>query len=178
MIKLNIMIRESLLQELKFEANNTRKLFSAIPNEVLDYKPNEFNWTLAELAAHTAHLYHWWDATLNLDFLEMTEYHYDKGDISTMDSITQKLEENIALAVKCLENYPEEKLNDLWHMQNQGIPLMEPMSRIQVIRSFLMNHLYHHRGEIVAYLRAAGQKVPGLYGPSYEEQEAMKDKST
>ena len=172
------MIRESLIQELKFEANNTRKLFNAIPDDSLDYKPNDFNWTLAELAAHTAHVYHWWDATLNLDVLEMTEYRYDKGDISTIESIKQKLEENIDLAIKCLENYPEEKFNDPWYMQNNGVPLMDPTPRILVIRNFLMNHLYHHRGEIVAYLRAAGQKVPGLYGASYEEQQDLKGKST
>lgn len=168
------MIRDSLLGELKFEADNTRKLFNAIPDEVLDYKPNDFNWTLAQLAAHKANLYHWWEATLNLNVLEMTEYRYEQGDISTMESIKKKLEENIDLAIKCLENYPEEKFKEPWYMQSNGMPLMDPIPRIQVIRNFLMNHLYHHRGEIVAYLRAAGQKVPGLYGPSFEEQQALK----
>jgi uncharacterized damage-inducible protein DinB len=58
-------------------------------------------------------------------------------------------------------------------MQSHGQDLMPPMPRIQVVRGFLMNHLYHHRGELVAYLRAAGQKVPWLYGPAYEEAMAM-----
>jgi len=57
-------------------------------------------------------------------------------------------------------------------MKNGEIELMQPMPRIQIIRGFLMNHLYHHRGELIAYLRANGKKVPGLYGPSYEEQMA------
>ena len=46
-------------------------------------------------------------------------------------------------------------------------------ARIVVVRSFLFNHLYHHRGELVSHLRATGNKVPGLYGPSYEEAQAM-----
>ena len=102
----------------------------------------------------------------------MSTYKYDKGDISNINSIKAKLEENIAKAIKSLENYPEERFNEIWTMKNEGIELMPPAPRIQVIRGFLMNHLYHHRGELVAYLRAAGSKVPGLYGPSYEEQMA------
>lgn len=167
------MIREALLAELKYEADNTRRLFNAVPDDILQYQPTDFNWTTAELAAHIAQIYHWWDATLNLDVLEMSTYSYDPGNISSMDSIKQKLEENIAEALENLQQYPEDKLTEMWTMQNQGVDLMPPMPRIQVIRSFLMNHVYHHRGELVAYLRANGRTVPGLYGPSYEEQQAI-----
>lgn len=164
------MIRQSLLAELQFEADNTRKLFNAIPNDVLEYKPNDFNWTIAQLASHTAGLYNWWHVTLHQDILELNNYTYDPGDISDIDFIKKKLEENIAQAVKSLDNYPEEKFMEMWEMHQDGVPVMPPMSRIQVVRSFLMNHLYHHRGELIAYLRANGKRVPGLYGPSYEEQ--------
>ena len=58
---------------------------------------------------------------------------------------------------------------EMWSMQNNGVDLMPAMPRIQVIRGFLMNHLCHHRGELIAYLRVNGKRVPGLYGPSYEE---------
>jgi len=171
------MLKQSLLAELKFEAENTRKLFAAIPNDALGYQPNDFNWTIAQLASHTAEIYNWWESTLNQDVLEMSTYKYDKGDISDIKFIRQKLEENIAIAIKSLENCPEEKLMQNWSMQNNGQELMPPMPRAQVIRSFLMNHLYHHRGEMVAYLRAAGKTVPGLYGPTYEEQQAMRQET-
>ncbi len=167
------MIRQGLLQELQFEANNTRKLFDAIPNAALDYKPNEFNWTIAQLASHTAEVYNWWGETLNKNILDLDNYKYDKGDISDIVNIRQKLEDNIARAIASLENYPEERFMENWSMTMKGAEIMPPMPRITVVRSFLMNHLYHHRGELVAYLRAAGQPVPGLYGPSYEEQQQM-----
>ena len=44
--------------------------------------------------------------------------------------------------------------------------------RIEMLRSVMLNHWYHHRGELVVYLRAAGHKVPGLYGPTYEDGQA------
>jgi len=164
------MLRESLLAELKFEAENTRKLFDAIPNEVLNYRPNDFNWSIAEMASHTAEVYSWWEATLNHSDLDMETYSYEKGDIKDIANIKKKLEENIGRAVACLENYEEQKLMENWGMRAGEKELMPPMPRIQVIRSFLMNHLYHHRGELVAYLRANQQPVPGLYGASYNEQ--------
>jgi uncharacterized damage-inducible protein DinB len=102
------MIREALLGELQFEAENTRKLFDAIPDSVLDYKPNDFNWTIAQLASHTAEVYNWWDSTLRKDVFKMSEYSYDKGDISSMQSIKQKLNENIQTAIDSLKDYPEE----------------------------------------------------------------------
>lgn len=53
-------------------------------------------------------------------------------------------------------------------MVSKGQTIMSGMPKIQVIRGFLFNHLYHHRGELIAHLRATGNKVPSLYGPNYE----------
>ncbi|WP_426328137.1 DinB family protein [Pedobacter sp. R-06] len=50
-----------------------------------------------------------------------------------------------------------------------GKTVLQPMPRIQVIRGFLMNHIYHHRGEMIVYLRSTGNKVPNMYGPIYED---------
>lgn len=162
---------QALLMELQHEADTTRKLFAAIPDDVLTYRPNDFNWTIAELASHIAETYNWWESTLHQDALDMANYSYEKGDISNMERIRAKLEENIAVAMRSLENYPDEKLMGMWSMKNNGVDMMPPMPRVQVIRGFLMNHLYHHRGEMIAYLRVNGKRVPGLYGPSYDDMQ-------
>jgi uncharacterized damage-inducible protein DinB len=103
----------------------------------------------------------------------MGTYKYDKGDISKASNIAAKLEQNIAHAKKVLENADESTFMNPWHMQMGGQDIMPVMPKIQVIRGFLFNHLYHHRGELVAHLRASGNKVPSLYGPTYEESQAM-----
>ena len=169
------MITQSLLAELQFEANNTRKLLDAIPDDVLTYKPNDFNWTIAELASHVAEVYNWWPVTLHENVLDLEQYKYDKGDITSMSHIKAKLEENITKAVESLTDYPDEKYMETWSMKMGEKEVMPPAPRIQVVRGFLMNHLYHHRGELVAFLRANGKPVPGLYGPSYEEGMAMRE---
>jgi uncharacterized damage-inducible protein DinB len=50
-------------------------------------------------------------------------------------------------------------------------PVFPEMPRAQVVRGFLFNHLYHHRGEMVIYLRSTGNKPPGIYGPTFEESQ-------
>jgi uncharacterized damage-inducible protein DinB len=167
------MNKASLLAEVSHEADNTRKLFDAIPDSALSYKPNDFNWSIAQLASHTAEVYNWMVPTLESELMDLEQYRYDKGDIGNMASIRAKLEENIRAAETCIKNLADEKISGTWSMVMGEKVLMPPMPKAQVVRSFLLNHLYHHRGELVAYLRASGNKVPGLYGASFEEQQAM-----
>lgn len=167
------MFKEALLGEFLHEAENTRKLLNAIPDSALEYRPQPHLWSVGQLASHIAEVYNWYDATFNQDEFEMGAYKYDKGDISKASNIVAKFEENLAKAKDVLEKSDERNYFNTWTMTVGGHPAMPPMPRIQVVRGFLYNHLYHHRGELVSHLRASGNKVPGLYGPSYEESQAM-----
>ncbi|MBC7511760.1 MAG: DinB family protein [Ferruginibacter sp.] len=160
------MIVEALLGEFMHEAENTRKLLNAIPDSALDYKPNEKSWTTGQLASHIAETYNWFEGTFTLDNMDMAGYHYDKGDISKASNIVAKFEENVQKAQSVLEHAKDEDMMKIWRMTMNGQDLFPAMPRIQVVRSFLFNHLYHHRGEMVVYLRATGNKVPGLFGPA------------
>jgi uncharacterized damage-inducible protein DinB len=167
------MIKQALLGEFEHEAENTRKLLNAIPNAALGYKPQPQLWSVGQLASHIAEVYKWFEPTFNQDVFDMGSYHYDKGDISQASNIITKFEENVAAARAVLENADETAFMNIWHMQMGGQDIMPPMPKVVVARSFLFNHLYHHRGELVAHLRASGNIVPGLYGPTYEESQAM-----
>lgn len=99
----------------------------------------------------------------------MGSYKYDKGDISKASNIVDKFEENVAKAQAVLDNAKDETMMNQWKMTAAGKEIFPAMPRVAVVRSFLFNHLYHHRGELIAHLRATGNKVPGLYGPTYED---------
>lgn len=167
------MIKQALLGEFMHEAESTRKLLNAIPDSALDYRPQPHLWSIGQLASHISEVYNWFDATFNHDIFDMGSYKYDKGDISKAANIVSKFEENVAKAKSVLENADESKFMNVWHMQMGGNDIMPPMPKVQVVRAFLFNHLYHHRGELVAHLRASGNKVPGMYGPTFEESQAM-----
>jgi uncharacterized damage-inducible protein DinB len=167
------MIKQALLGEFMHEAESTRKLLNAIPDSALEYRPQPHLWSVGQLASHIAEVYNWFDGVFDQDIFDMGGYKYDKGDISKASNIVARLDENIAKAQKVLENADETKFFNTWHMQMGGQDIMPAMPKVQVARAFLYNHLYHHRGELVAHLRATGNVVPGMYGPTYEESQAM-----
>ena len=164
------MLVQSLLGEFMYEAENTRKLLNAIPDSALGYKPSEKSWTTAQLASHIAETYNWWPGTLEQSVFDMATYKYDKGDVSKASTIVAKFEENVKLAQASLEKATDESMMESWSMVMGDTVLVPPAMRIQMVRGFLMNHLYHHRGELIVYLRASGNKVPGLYGPTADDR--------
>lgn len=164
------MLVKSLLGEFLHEAENTRKLLNAIPDSALDFKPSPTSWTTAQLASHIAEIYNWYDGTLHSNVFDMAVYKYDKGDVSKAANIVAKFEENVKNAQESLEKATDESMFEIWKMvAGSDEPIFPPMPRVQVVRGFLLNHLYHHRGEMIVYLRSTGNKVPGLYGPTFEE---------
>ena len=167
------MMKQAFLGEMIHEAENTRKLLSMIPDSALNYRPQPHLWSVGELASHIAEVYNWYDVTFNQDTFDMAAYKYDKGDSSTAKNILQKFEENVAGAQAAIEKSDESQYMNNWTMEMGGNPLMPPMPKAQVIRGFLYNHLYHHRGELISHLRATGNKVPSLYGTNFEASQQM-----
>ncbi|CAN5290831.1 DinB family protein [soil metagenome] len=161
--------------EFEYEVENTRKLLKAIPDSALNYKPSDISWTTGQLGSHIAEVYNWYDGTLHQDVMDMATYKYDKGDISKASTIVAKFEENVLAARAALESATDESMFKEWKMvMGDSDALFPAMPRIQVVRGFLFNHLYHHRGEMVMHLRASGNVPPGLYGPTAEESRAMR----
>lgn len=166
------MLVQSLLNEFIYEAESTRKLLKSIPNSALGFKPSKVSWTMGQLASHIAEIYNWYPPTLQLRVFDMATYIYDKGDTSVAANIVTKFEENVKKAQAALETATDESMFEIWKMvKGSNKPVLPEMPRIQVIRGFLMNHMYHHRGEMIVYLRASGNKVPGLYGPIAEDSQ-------
>lgn len=166
-------MKQAFLREFQHEAENTRKLLSFIPDNALEYRPQPHLWSVGELASHIVEVYNWYETTFNNDVFNMDEYKYDKGDISKASNISEKFETNVKIAQQAIEKSEESHYMNPWSMSAAGNVFFGPMPKVQVIRGFLYNHLYHHRGELISHLRATGNKVPSLYGPNYEESQQM-----
>src|SRR5690554_5591425 len=163
------MILQHLIQEFEHEVNNTRSLLQAVPEKDLGYKPAETSWTMGELAQHIATIYYWYVGTLTQDVYDVAADHLERGATNDIKATLSLFESNVGKARAALKSLTEDKLRDNWTMKAGGRVVLGPMPRGVVARGFLFNHIYHHRGEMIVYLRATGNKVPGLYGPTYEE---------
>ena len=163
------MIKQALLGEFLQEAESTRKLLQSVPETTMGYRPQPFLWSIAELASHIATIYAWYDGVFSVDTFNFSNFHYEPEDRSKISNIIAKFEENFQNAKSAIENSDESSYHNNWTMKSGEETLIGPLPKINAIRGFLYNHLYHHRGELIAHLRASGNKVPALYGPTYEQ---------
>jgi len=163
------MIIQYITGEFEQEVNSTRRLLQAVPQKDLAYKPSETSWNMGELAQHIATIYYWYVGTLTQDVYDITADNLERDSTGDIKATIDLFESNVLKARQALDSLTEEKLQQNWTMKAGSKVVLGPMPRGIVIRSFLFNHIYHHRGEMIVYLRATGNKVPGLYGPTYEE---------
>lgn len=163
------MILHYLKQEFENEVNNTRKLLKAIPEKDLSYRPSEISWTMGELAQHIATIYYWYVGVFEKDVYDLAADRLERGDTNDISATRALFESNVEKARTALQSVTEDKLQENWTMKAGDRVVLGPLPRGIVTRGFLFNHIYHHRGEMIVYLRATGNKVPGLYGPTYEE---------
>lgn len=164
-----IMLVKDLTDEFEQEIKSTRKLLQAIPEKDLAYKPSPISWTMGELAQHIATIYYWYVGTLTEDVYDMAADHLERGAPDDLKATLDLFESNVEKARAALQSITDDDLQEPWTMKVGEQTVLGPMPRGIVARSFLFNHIYHHRGEMIIYLRATGNKVPGLYGPTYEE---------
>src|SRR5690606_20904989 len=165
------MILQFLEQEFEQEVESTRRLLEAVPEKDLGYKPSEISWTMGELAQHIATIYYWYVGTLTQDVYDMAADTFERGDTNDIQATRELFERNVEKARAALKTLTEQKLLDDWPMKVGEETVLGRLPRGAVARGFLFNHIYHHRGEVIVYLRATGNKVPGLYGPTYEDSQ-------
>lgn len=163
------MMLKSLIAEFEHEVNSTRKLLQAVPEKDLAYKPSPISWNMGELAQHIATIYYWYVGTLTQDVYDMAADHLERGEPGDIKATLDLFERNVEKAREALTSINEESLQYPWTMKAGDRTVLGPMRRAAVIRGFLFNHIYHHRGEMIVYLRATGNIVPGMYGPTHEE---------
>ena len=167
------MIIQALLTEFEHEANNTRKLLQAVPEKDILFKPSPVSWTMGELAQHIATIYYWYAGTLTMEVYDVAADLLQRNDPADIKATLELFETNLVQARAALNSITEEDLKENWTMKAGDRVIMGPMPRGIVARGFLFNHIYHHRGELIVYLRATGNTVPGLYGPTYEQKQAQ-----
>ena len=154
-----------LLEEVKQEAKATRTLLERVPFEKADYKPHEKSMTLKRLATHVAEINGWWKECLTMDVLDFSKGDSKPKEINSTADILALHDDLLAKAEVILNNAADEKFNEDWTMRN-GEVVYFTMPKAEVVRTWCMNHLYHHRGQLTVYLRLLDVPLPSIYGPT------------
>ena len=161
-------MNHAFLGELEHEAAQTRRVLALVPADQADFKPHPKSFTLGKLASHVADMHTWIAITVNT-----TELDFAKGyaipPFSTPEELTSRLDSIVAEGKAALAATNDEALAETWTLRS-GDQVFLAMPRIQCLRTMVFNHIVHHRAQIVVYLRLLDIPVPGLYGPSADEQ--------
>ena len=161
-------IAQSLKPELNHEAGVTRKVLERIPADKFGWKPHDKSMTFGRLASHVAEIPGWGDAIINQDELDITGFQ--PYEAKSTEEMLKLFDDNIAKTMNALESVSDETLANNWKMVMGGQVLIE-MSKIAVLRRWVLNHMIHHRAQLTVYLRENEIPVPAIYGPSADEQE-------
>jgi uncharacterized damage-inducible protein DinB len=164
-------ISASLLPEFDQEMANTRKALERMPDDKFDWKPHEKSGTMGWLANHLANLPSWTVYTINQDSLDLAPPDGEslkwEGKGSRQE-LLDYFEKNVGAARAAIAGASDEEMLKPWSLLKGGVKLMT-LPKIAVLRSFMMNHIIHHRGQFTVYLRLNDVPVPSIYGPSADE---------
>ncbi|MEX2138039.1 MAG: DinB family protein [Pirellulales bacterium] len=161
-------IATSLLAEFEQELGATRKFLERVPEERLTWRPHEKSMTAGELALHIAQTP---AGVLRLSEPDETappDFSAGRPQPATLREVLDALDRTAAYLRQTLPTLSDDRMNATFRVVRGGRTLMA-LPRAAFLRSIMLNHWYHHRGQLGVYLRLLGAAVPSSYGPSGDE---------
>ncbi|HEV8241822.1 MAG TPA: DinB family protein [Thermoanaerobaculia bacterium] len=160
-------IADSLLQELDQETQTTRRVLERVPNDKLDWRPAPRARTLGQLALHIAQVPGAVASFATAPSPVQAPTFTDPSPQSAAE-LLPILEESVAKAKQLVAALDDQAITAPWTMMSGNRELFT-VPRIAMLRSIMLNHWYHHRGQLTVYLRLLGVAIPSVYGPSADE---------
>ena len=164
-------IKDALLPEFDHEMATTRRLLERLPEAEFAWKPHDRSMALGQLAGHIANLPQWCSATLASTVFDLDALPDDARPQlpASRAAVLEEFDGKVAAARGQLTSTTDAEFMTLWTLKKGGQEVFT-LPRISAIRSFVMNHLIHHRGQLSVYLRLKNVPLPSIYGPTADEQ--------
>jgi uncharacterized damage-inducible protein DinB len=164
-------IAQGLLPEFDMEMASTRRTLERVPTDKFSWKPHPRSGAMGWLAGHIAFLPMWLTLTLSQDSLDI-----EPGGVTptppplpeSRDALLAMFDKHVAEARAALAGASDETLMKTWTLLKNGKTVFQ-LPKVAVVRSFVLNHIIHHRAQLGVYLRMNDLPVPAVYGPSADE---------
>jgi uncharacterized damage-inducible protein DinB len=149
------------------EAAATQRVLERVPQAHLSWKPHKKSMSLGQLALHVA--------TIPAGVAEFavpdtvpTPPTFNQPEAATSAELVPALTASVAKARQLLGGFDDARMNATWRLMSNGREVLA-MPRAVFLRAIMLNHWYHHRGQLQVYLRLLDVPVPSVYGPTADE---------
>ena len=159
---------DALLPEYDHEITTTRKLLERVPEDKLAWKPHAKSFSLGELATHVATIPMWGEMALTKPEIDIGGDQPPRA-VPSKAEVLASFDKNTSATRAVLARTIDAEMMAPWALKRDGHTIFS-MPKAAVWRSFVLNHLVHHRGQLSVYLRLLDVPVPSMYGPSADER--------
>jgi uncharacterized damage-inducible protein DinB len=165
-----VAIKDSLLPEYDHEMGLTRRVLERAPASDYTWQPHDKSWPLGGLAAHIANIPNWMRAVLEFTEFDIADLPEESRPTipSSRDELLKRFDTSVAEGRRLLDAQSDAQLLAMWTFKRHGQTAFT-LPRVAALRSFIMNHNVHHRGQMTVYLRLRNVPVPAIYGASADE---------
>jgi uncharacterized damage-inducible protein DinB len=164
-------IGAGMIPELDQEFANTRRVLERVPADRFGWKPHAKSYSMGALATHVANLPSWGTYTIDrseLDIAPVGQPPLRTEEAKSTADLLSRFDTHAAAARASIAGASDVTMLGPWTLLAGGSKVFT-MPRVAVLRSFVMNHLIHHRAQLGVYLRLCDIAVPALYGPTADE---------
>ena len=157
---------DAVLGEFDQESKATRRLLERVPDDKLAWRPHPKSSSLGQMALHVATIPAALSHLASQDVFELPEFIQPQP--ASRSEILSAFDESQKTAHDLLGGMDDPRLAATWTLVHSGATLMQ-MPRAALLRTLLLNHYYHHRGQLMVYLRLLDVPLPSVYGPTADE---------
>lgn len=155
-----------LIDELTREAETTRRVLERVPQDRLAWKPHARSMSLGQLALHVAQTPGAVAQLIAEDECQVPQF--TQPEATSGAELLAALDQSVSGAKARLEGWDDASMMAEWRLRS-GAKTIMALPRVGMVRSIMLNHWYHHRGQLLVYLRLLEVPVPSVYGPSADE---------
>jgi uncharacterized damage-inducible protein DinB len=159
-------IAEAMLAEMEMEQKTTQRVLERVPENKLNWKPHPKAYSLGQLAMHIAIAPGRVASAATEDVHEFAPPTVP--DPKTRQEILDAFSASNAKAKQIVKSFDDARMTSLLTLKQNGKVILS-LPRVGFLRAILMNHIYHHRGQLSVYIKLLDVPVPSIYGPSADE---------
>jgi uncharacterized damage-inducible protein DinB len=161
-------IAQAMLPEFDQEMSTTRSLLERVPEDRTDWRPHPKSTALGALAVHIANLVGLTPRAISLTEVDMNPpggSGFTPPQFTTTAALLEMFDDNVAKARESIAGASDEELMVPWSLKSGGHTIFT-LPRAAVLRTMVLNHVIHHRGQLSVYLRENEVPLPSIYGPT------------